>query len=120
MTITTYLANKLLDHVFGGVPYSAPTVYVALLTASAEVTGGSYQRQPIDPFTAASGGANESAEDVVFPEPTANWGTVTRFAYYDAVTGGNKLDEGTCGPITISEGDDAPTFSAGTLTVSLA
>ena len=51
---TDYLEDKVLDHVFGGTAYTAPsTLYVALFTVSpgddgtggTEVSGGAYARQ---------------------------------------------------------------------------
>ena len=49
-----YLEDKVLDHVFGGTAYTAPTtLYVALYTVAptdtgggTEVSGGAYARQP--------------------------------------------------------------------------
>lgn len=100
MSFTTYLENELLDHVFRGASYSAPsTVYVALYTSATgaggtgtEVSGGSYARQSMA-FDAASSGATDNTSAVEFPTATGNWGTVTHTAIHDAVSSGNMLAE---------------------------
>lgn len=94
----TYLANELGDHALRNSAYSPPeTVYVALHTADptaagtgAEVSGGSYARQPIA-FDAFSSGATANTSDITFPTATADWGTVTHFAIRDADSGGNLM-----------------------------
>ena len=53
MSFSNYLENKILLHVFGATPYTAPaTLYVALFTSDpgeggtgTEVSGGSYARR---------------------------------------------------------------------------
>ncbi|WP_447983778.1 phage tail fiber protein [Nitrospira sp. Nam74] len=93
-----FLENKLLDHAFRNVSYTPPaTVYVALFTAApsdagggTEVTGGAYARRAIT-FGAAAAGATSNSALITFPTPTANWGTVTHVALYDALTVGNQL-----------------------------
>ncbi|WP_026487646.1 phage tail fiber protein [Caldanaerobius polysaccharolyticus] len=96
--ISTYLANKLLDHTLRNVAYTPPTtVYVALYTSNpgagdtgTEVSGGGYARQQIT-FNVASGGQITNNADVVFPVATASWGTVTHIGIRDAAAGGNLL-----------------------------
>jgi hypothetical protein len=74
------------------------TVYVALFTAdptdanatAGEVTGGAYARQTIA-FSAPTNGVFTNSGIVTFPTATANWGTITHFAIYDAATVGNLL-----------------------------
>ena len=100
MSFTTYLENELLDHVFRGATYTAPsTVYVALYTTATsgagggtEVSGGSYARKSMA-FDAASSGATDNTSAVEFATATASWGTVTHTAIHDAITGGNMLAE---------------------------
>lgn len=100
MSFSNYLENKVLDHVFGGTAYTAPTtLYVGLFTsdpgeagAGTEVSGGSYARQTIT-FTVTGSQASSSAA-VEFPTATASWGTITYAAVYDAVSGGNLLASG--------------------------
>jgi len=109
--ISTYLANKLLDHTLRNVAYTPPTaVYVALYTnnptasgTGTEVSGGGYARQQVT-FNASSGGVITNNADVVFPTATASWGTVTYVGIRDAATGGNLLY---FAPLSVSKTIDA-------------
>lgn len=140
---TDYLENKLVDWLIRGQAYTPPaTLYVSLLTgacsdssAGTEVTGGSYARvavtagltqwagtQSAGSTTASSGtgGTTSNNATITFPAPTANWGTVTHFAIDDASTSGNRL---VCQALTtsktINNGDAAPSFAAGALTIQV-
>lgn len=100
MSFTDYLEDKILDHVFGGNAYTAPTtLYVGLHTsadsdsaAGTEVSGGGYARQTAA-FTVSGTNPTEAATTaaIEFPTATANYGTVSYAAIYDALTGGNRL-----------------------------
>jgi hypothetical protein len=100
VSFSNYLENKVLGHVFGATPYTAPaTLYVGLFTSSpgetgsgTEVSGGSYARQTIA-FTVTGSQASNTAA-VEFPTATASWGTITFAAIYDALSGGNLLAYG--------------------------
>jgi len=97
---STYLENKIIDHMLRNQSYTPPTtVYVALFTAdngleggviTGEVSGGSYARQALT-LTAASDGESSNSSDIAFPQATADWGTITHVALMDASTGGNVL-----------------------------
>ena len=97
MSFSDYLETKVLDHVFGGTAYTAPTtLYVALFTAApsdsgggTEVSGGAYARQTIAFTTSGDTTSNNAA--VEFPTATANYGTVTHVGIYDASTAGNLM-----------------------------
>lgn len=101
--MTDYAEKKLLDHVLGKAAFTMPTtVYLALFTASptdtgstaAEVTGGAYARQAITATmsaTNATTGVSSNASAVIFPQATADWGTISHLAIMDAATGGNML-----------------------------
>ena len=95
-----YLEDKVLDHVFGGTAYTAPsTLYVALYTVAptdtgggTEVSGGGYVRKTAaftvsgtNPTTASNSAAVE------YPTATANYGTVVAVGIFDALSGGNLL-----------------------------
>lgn len=120
---------------------SLTTFYVALLTAApsdsgggTEVSGGSYARvavnntlanwagtQSAGSSVASSGtGAQTSNNNAItFPAPTANWGTVTHMAIYDALTSGNLLYwVALTVSKTVNNGDAAPSFAAAALTVT--
>lgn len=100
---TTFLANKILDLMLGQTAYDMPdTLYVALFTAApsdagggTEVSGGSYARIAVTNnttnFPAATGGAKSNATAITFAAATANWGTVTHMAIFDALSAGNMI-----------------------------
>ena len=97
MSFSDYLETKVLDHVFAGTAYTAPsTLYVALFTAApsdsgggTEVSGGGYARQTIAFTTSGDTTSNNAA--VEFPTATANYGTVTHVGVYDASSAGNLM-----------------------------
>lgn len=138
-----YLENQLIDHLFRGATFAKPTtIYFALYTAApsdsgggTEVSGGSYARVAITPsntnFNATQGGTSgassgasgntTNAVAITFPAPTASWGTVTHYGVFDASSGGNLLIWGALNTSkTINNGDAAPSFSAGNLSVTVA
>lgn len=97
MSFSNYLETKVLEHVFGGTAYTAPTTkYLALYTvapgegsAGTEVSGGSYARQACA-FT-VSGNLATNTSAVEWPTATASWGTVVAVAVVDASTAGNIM-----------------------------
>ena len=143
--MSDYLENKLVDHIFRGVSFTAPTqLHVELYTAAPSdsgggtvVSGGSYARAALAPSTtnwastggattttnpsAGTGGATSNNGVITFPAPTANWGTVTHFGIFDASSGGNLLIHGALtASKVINNGDAAPTFPISSLVVTLA
>ena len=125
MSFSNYLENKVLDHVFGGVAYTAPaTLYVGLFTSSpgetgsgTEVSGGSYARQTIA-FTVTGSQASNTAA-VEFPTATASWGTVTFAAIYDASSGGNLLAYGALTTSKTIDNGDVFRIPAGDFDINL-
>lgn len=102
-SISNWLELELLDHVLKVGAYSVPSnIYVALFVGDpldtgaggAEVSGGSYARVVMNSWDAAASRATENTSQINFAEATASWGTVTHFAIYDAITGGNFLAHG--------------------------
>ena len=143
--MSDYLENKLVDHIFRGVTFTAPAaLHVALFTAApsdsgggTEVSGGSYARAALAPSTtnrastggattttnpsAGTGGATSNNGAITFPSPTANWGVATHFGIFDASTSGNLLVWGALtASKTINNGDAAPSFAISALAVTLA
>lgn len=125
--ISTYLANKLLDHTLRNVSYTPPTaVYVALYKSNptaadtgTEVSGGGYARQQIT-FNASSSGQITNNADVVFPTATASWGTVTHVGIRDASSGGNLLYYMPLDVQKTIDAGDQLKIPAGMLTISMA
>lgn len=141
-SLTDYLENKVIDHLFRGTAYSAPaTLYISLHTAACsdsstgtEVTGGSYARVAVTSNgtnwanTQSSGtgvssgttGTTSNSSAITFPAPTANWGSITHFGIFDASSAGNML---LCQALTVSKtvnnGDAAPSFAGGALTFQI-
>ena len=139
VALSDYLENKLIDHVFRGQAYTAPTtIYVALFTSACsdaatgtEVSGGSYARpglaaslvnwagtQAAASTTASTGtsGTTSNNAAINFATPSAGWGTVTYIGLMDAITTGNLL---VCTALsvgkTINTGDTV-SFPAASLT----
>ena len=111
---TTYLANKLLDHLLRATTYTQPTVRTALSTADptdagsgAAEPGGTYTRIAVATWDAASGGATQNTGTITYPTVDATaWGTITHQFTADAASAGNVL---TYGAITAYGGSFAPT-----------
>ena len=98
MSFTNFLETEILDHVFAGAAYTAPsTKYLALFTAIAdgeagsvtELSGNAYARQTVAFTTSGNTTSNNAA--VEFPTATGSWGTVTHVGIYDASTSGNLM-----------------------------
>jgi hypothetical protein len=143
-SLSDYLENKILDHLFRGQAYVPPgTFYFALYTSApteagggTEVSGGGYARaaytRSLASFagtqaagsTSASngtGGQTSNSSPVSFPAPTGTWGLVTHWGIFDSVTGGNLLIQGVLTtPKTVNGGDAAPVFPATAFTMTLA
>lgn len=125
--ISNYLENALINATLRNTAYSSPaTVYVALFTSDptdagsgTEVSGGSYARQSAT-FAAPSNGAASTNADVQFPQATGNWGTITHFGIYDALTTGNLLYHGALTTSKTIETGDVFKIASGNLTVTLA
>lgn len=132
MSFSDYLELELLDQTFGALAWTAPaTVYIALSTVNplddgsglAEPAGGSYARKAQDndkvTWTTASAGALSNAIVVEFVTATADWGTITHFAVYDALTGGNMLGHGALSVSKAVDNGDTARFAIGELDVTL-
>jgi len=124
-----YLEDKVLEHVFGGNAYSAPsTLYVALYTVAptdtgggTEVSGGGYVRQSgaftvsgTNPTTASNTAAIE------YPTATANYGTVVAVGIFDALSSGNLLAYANLTTSKVVSTGDVFRFNTGDLDVTLA
>lgn len=101
-SISDFLEKELLDHVFNASWAAPANVFVGLSTGDPLDTGagmeeptgtGAYTRATITFGAAASRAVDQSAK-VTFPQATANWGTITHYAVFDAVSGGNMLAHG--------------------------
>jgi hypothetical protein len=131
-----YFENAILNAVFrnGAFPTLGTSLYVGLHTADptdagtgTEVTGGAYARAAVArnvttnfaaPTDNAGAQRTSNSNAITFPAPTANWGTVTYIGIWDAASGGNLLYSAALATSrTINNGDGAPSFAAGALTI---
>jgi len=124
-----YLEDKVLDHVFGGSAYTAPsTLYVALYTVApsdtgggTEVSGGAYARQ-----TAAFSvsGTNQTTASntaaIEYPTATADYGTVVAVGVFDASSSGNLLAYANLSTSKVVSSGDIFRFNTGDLDITLA
>jgi hypothetical protein len=131
-----YLEVNMRKHLLRTGSFTKPTVLALALfvgdptdtgAGGAEVTGGSYARVNLPPLDAnwsapdSTGGVSQNQSDITFPSPTANWGTVTHFAIFDATSGGNMLFSGALGVArVINNGDTAPVFPSNSIVITFA
>jgi hypothetical protein len=102
------------------------SAYVSLHTGdpdlgSNEVSGGAYGRQGAVAFTNTGNNptvASNSAT-VTYSAATANWGTISHFAIWDAVSGGNMRGSGALTTAKAVNNGDTARFLAGTLTITV-
>ncbi len=128
-SLSNYAENKILDHLMGKTSYAMPTIYVALSTADpletgaglAEPSGNGYARQATagDDWNAAASGATDNASAIVFAEATGSWGTLTHFALFDAISGGNMIGYGALTVSKVVTSGDTVSFAAGALDATL-
>ena len=124
--MSNYLENALINATLRNTTYTSPaTVYVGLFTtdplddgSGTEVSGSSYARQAAT-FAAPSNGVSSTNADIQFPQATGNWGTVTHFAIFDALTTGNMLYHGALTASKTIETGDVFKIASGNLTVTL-
>ncbi len=98
---TNFWEDELYDHTFRNLAAPAiGTMFVGLFTAApgeagggTEVAVGAYARQSVA-FTAPTDGAGSNSALISFPQATADWGLITHYALFDAVTAGNMIGHG--------------------------
>jgi len=136
--MSTYLENKLVNHVLRNTAYTTPgtTVYVGLIkyydaavveagTLTQEIsTSGStaYNRIQVTGWDAASNGATQNTGAITFPTATADWGGVSGVIITDNATpgAGNVLLHGSLTTARDVKDGDVFKFNAGDLDVTFA
>lgn len=142
-SFTDGFENSQIDFLFRGQTYTPPaTRYIGLDTVACteagggtEVTGGSYARVGVTSSlanwagtqgagtTVASTGTSGTTSNngaITFPAPTANWGQVLSFRIWDAASAGAAIIcQNLTTPKTVNNGDPAPAFNAGALTIQV-
>jgi hypothetical protein len=132
MSFTDFMELEILDHILGPGAYTAPgTVYVGLSTTAptdaggsfTEPVGGSYARAAVvnnsTQWPAAASGSKTHANAIVFATATGSWGTITNFAIFDALSGGNMLMYGALSSSKLVANGDTFQFNAGAIIVTL-
>ena len=126
MSFSNFLETEILDHVFAGAAYTAPsTKYLALFTAIAdgeagsvtEISGNAYARQSVAFTTSGNTTSNNAA--VEFPTATGSWGTVTHVGVYDASTSGNLMAYATLSASKAIDTGDVFRVPSGDLDITL-
>lgn len=137
------LQNALVDAMLRSQPFVPPTTwYIALVTQlgntvspGVEVTGGSYARA-VAPATltlwsgtqgpgttAISSGLSGLISNnsiITYQSPTANWGTIVGYEFWDAASSGNRWFAGKLGTaLVINSGDPARKFPVAALSVAI-
>lgn len=124
-----YVEDKILNHIVGKTAFTMPTAYVALSTADpkddasgiAEPSGNNYARVTTSggDWNTASGGAIDNAGAITFNTASGSWGTITHFALYDALSGGNMLGHGELDASQAVGSAETIKFAAGELNLTL-
>lgn len=97
MSFSNTYETNVLTWTFTNTAVTRPTAwYLGLFTTApgeagggTEVSGGSYARQSVT--FSVSGNLATNTAALEFPAATANWGTITHVAVFDASTGGNQI-----------------------------
>ena len=128
-SLTNYAEEMILDHIFGRAPFAeVETPYLGLFTEApsdagggTEVSGSAYARVAITTLMSdASGGTITNGSDITFAAADGgNWGTVTHFAIFDAITDGNMIAWADLTVQRAVNDGDVIKFSAGELDMTL-
>lgn len=136
---SSYLQQKLLDHIFTDAAYTPPaTLYIGLASGTASdrdgtgltevsTSGTAYARQAVTASTfGAATGTNPSTKTsgtaVPFATATAAYASganITRWVLYDASTAGNLLANGLLTTAKAVASGDTPTLSSGGIVLKL-
>lgn len=135
-SISDFLENELIDHIFGAAYTPAATVYLGLSTADplddasglAEPSGSGYSRKAIT-FAAAASRQVAQSGAVNFDQATGSWGTITHYAVFDAASAGNMLAHGSLSTEkqvisgntpSVADGEVIISFNSGAISTYLA
>lgn len=127
-SFSDYSELAILDHIVGKTSFTMPSVWLALSTADPLDTGAgmaepgsNYARKATagGDWNAAAAGAIDNANPLSFVQATGSWGTITHFALFDAVSGGNMLAHGALTAQKVIDNGDTATFAAGDIDITL-
>lgn len=135
--ISTFLAEKFLEHEFGSQDWTPSTKHYFALGSDAapqhdtftELSAGNYARKEMTNDTTTWDSTADTSDNVVTVTNGAvitfvtnsgtDWGSAKSWAIFDAATDGNKL---AWGELTVDKTitvGDTPSFAAGTITISI-
>jgi hypothetical protein len=97
MSFSNTYETLVLQYTFTNASVTRPTAwYLGLFTSApgeagggTEISGGSYVREAVT-FSVTGDTATNTAA-IEWPVATADWGTITHIAVFDASTGGNQI-----------------------------
>jgi len=125
--ISNFIEQKMLDHIFSlTAAYGQPTIYVALSTADpaednsgiAEPVGNGYARKAV-PAWGVTGRTATNTNQIDFAQASGAWGTISHYAIFDALTGGNMLANGTVSPAQAVVNGNLFSLAAGSVSISI-
>lgn len=128
MSLSDTFETRALQWIFSTTAVTRPTAWhVGLFTTApsdagggTEVTGGSYARQSVGASgLTVSGNLATNGAVIEFPAATANWGTITHAAIFDAPTGGNLIAHGALAASRVINSGDIFRFPAGDIDFTL-
>lgn len=138
MAFSTYLADALVNEVFGGVNFTPPTtLYIGLSSTLPTAAGGNiteptigtngYARASVAnnttnfPSTSSNNKSNGAA--ITFPTSTGVWlasASLGYLVFYDAATGGNVLGFAALNnPQVVASSGATLSFAIGSLTITI-
>jgi hypothetical protein len=125
--ISDYLAHKMLDLIFSGTGYTAPSIYVGFSTANPEDDGGgtsepvgnNYSRTQVSSWRSVANSVVDNAAEVTLPTPSGSWGTLTHEILMDAATSGNLLYYGKLRYTQSPNNGDGLTIPVGALNIGV-
>lgn len=117
--VTAQTTSILQTTALSGVYVGLFTVNPTDSTAGTEVSGGSYARvNSKTKWGTPSAGSVSTNADLVWPTASADWGTITGFAIFDAATTGNMMYWGALNASKVVSSGDTFSILATNLTIT--
>lgn len=125
-----WLENQIINFYFrkdqGGNFTRPNAIYVSLHTAlpdesgspSYEIAAAEYQRRLMVFSDPAGSGMSSNTSNISFPTAQSNWGTITHWALWDGISGGNMLMAGEADTTVVVNTNDVYQISAGALVIA--
>jgi hypothetical protein len=133
---TNTLEELIGDHLLRTATWTKPSaIYVGLFTTmpddagagGVEVTDGSYERVQCGPGDAywtgpvGGNGVYSNTDVVQFALPSADWGDILGYGLFSAASSGILyISKAFSASMTVSDGDPAPAFAVGAITITIA